>query len=145
MALIFSDITSLLRHRYPLLLIDGVTVVEPFALCHAYKNLTYNEWFFPSHFSSKPILPGSLIIEVFSQAVSIPILFNNDVLKGIEIPLLLVAVDKVRFFKSVGPGDRLDIVVDNIQQIMGLISANVSGYVDGAEICKCNITYKNNL
>jgi 3-hydroxyacyl-[acyl-carrier-protein] dehydratase len=145
MSLTFSEITSLLKHRYPLLLIDGVTLVEPFTLCHAFKNLTYNEWFFPSHFPSEPILPGSLIIEAFTQAVAIPILFNNIIFKGIDIPLLLVAVDKVRYYKSVYPGDRLEIIVDNIQEVMGLITSNVSGYVGGVMISNCKITYKKNL
>lgn len=145
MSLTFSELTSLLKHRYPLLLIDGVTVVEPYSLCHAFKNLTYNEWFFPSHFPTEPILPGSLIIEAFTQAVAIPILIDNIMLKGIEIPLLLVAVDKVRYYKSVHPGDRLEIVVDNIQQVMGLITSNVSGFVDGVLVSNCKITYKQNL
>lgn len=145
MPLTFSEITLLLRHRYPLLLIDGVTLVEPFQLCHAFKNLTYNEWFFPSHFPTDPILPGSLIIEAFTQAVAIPLLIDNIIFKEIKIPLLLVAVDKVRFYKSVHPGDRLDIVVDNIQQGMGLITSNVAGYVDGLLISNCKITYKQNL
>jgi len=137
-----SQISSILEHEYPMLLIDGVTHIEPLLICHAFKNLTYNEWFFPAHFPNKPIMPGSLQIEAFTQAVALPLLVSKDGNKLSGISTLLAGVDKVRFYKPVFPGDRLDICA-KIQRIaMGIATANVTGSINNEIVSECKITYK---
>ena len=107
-----SQIVSILDHKYPMILIDGVTSIERNKSCSAYKNLTYNEWFFPSHFVNNPIMPGSLQIEAFTQAVALPLIISENMKRDSKINVLLAGVDKVRFYESIYPGDKLDIEVN---------------------------------
>jgi len=131
-----------LRHKYPMLLIDGILFVEPMVSCQAYKNLTYNEWFFPGHFPNHPIMPGTLQIEAYTQAVAVPLLAGTNQNEDVEIPLLLAAIDKVRFYKQVLPGDRLDISVHIERIAMGLATASACGTVNSELVSECSVTYK---
>ena len=137
-----SQIRTVLKREYPMLLIDGVTYIEPRVICHAYKNLTYNEWFFPEHFPNQPIMPGSLQIEAFTQAVALPLLFEKDANDRSNIPILLAGIEKVRFYKSVSPGDRFEICAKIERIAMGIATASAIGRVNDETVSECKITYK---
>lgn len=137
-----SQISKILKREYPMLLLDGVTHIEPRVICRAYKNLTYNEWFFPAHFPDKPILPGSLQIEIFTQAVALPLLFTENSGISPDIPILLAGVDKVRLYRPVVPGDRFEIFANIDRIAMGIATATASGYVNNEIVSECKITYK---
>lgn len=141
-ALDISRIATLLKREYPLLLIDGVTSIKPDLMCNAYKNLTYNEWFFPSHFPECPIMPGSLQIEAFTQAVALPLLIGRDSNNVGVVPILLAGVDKVRYYHSVFPGDRLDIYVQIERVAMGIATSSVNAKVGQKVVTECKIIYK---
>ena len=137
-----SQILSVLDHEYPMLLIDRVTNIKPNLLCEAYKNITYNEWFFPAHFPKNPIVPGSLQIEAFTQAVALPLMVSKDLKNNFNTKVLLAGVDKVRFYKPLKPGDRFDISVKIDRIAMGIANASVKGSVDSEIVSECKITYK---
>ena len=137
-----SQISAILNRKYPMLLIDGVTQIEAQVMCRAYKNLTYNEWFFPSHFPNRPVMPGTLQLEAFTQAVALPLLVEKDISSLPEIPIILAGIDKVRFFKSVLPGDRFDITVKIERIAMGIANAKATGSVNNEIVSECRITYK---
>tara|TARA_B100001059_G_C17747571_1_gene535241 strand:- start:15 stop:455 length:441 start_codon:yes stop_codon:yes gene_type:complete len=137
-----SQIVSILDHKYPMVLIDSVTSIKRNKFCNAFKNLTYNEWFFPSHFKNNPIMPGSLQIEAFTQAVALPLMISENMQRDSKISVLLAGVDKVRFYESICPGDKLNIEV-NIERIaMGIATSKVKGKVGGKLVSECMITYK---
>lgn len=138
----FPQIKSILDHKYPYLLIDGVTEIEFEKKCCAYKNLTYNEWFFPAHFPNKPLLPGSIQIEIFTQVVALPLLINKDLSKNSKNSVLLAGINKVRFYKSVIPGDRLEICASIDRYAMGIANASVNAIVNSETVSECKITYK---
>jgi len=125
-----------------MLLIDRVTNIKPNLLCEAYKNITYNEWFFPAHFPKNPIVPGSLQIEAFTQAVALPLMVSEDLKNNFNTKVLLAGVDKVRFYKPLKPGDRFDIFVKIDRIAMGIANASVKGSVDSEIVSECKITYK---
>ena len=137
-----SEIASLLGRSYPLLLLDGVTSIEPGLGCQAFKNLTYNEWFFPSHFPKNPVMPGALQIEAFTQAVALPLLFGKTPHSDGGIPILLAGVEKARFFEPVVPGQKLEILVEIKRIAMGVASALAIGTVADRRVSECQITYK---
>jgi 3-hydroxyacyl-[acyl-carrier-protein] dehydratase len=134
------EIKLLLKIDYPLLLLDGVTECESDKFCRAYKNLTYNEWFFPQHFKSLPIFPGSLQIEALTQAFALPLLVTRHT--SDPLPILLASVDKARFYKTVVPGDRFEIecVIERIA--MGLASGTAVALTEGEKACECRIASK---
>lgn len=137
-----SQISRVLKREYPILLLDGVTEIKSGIMCRAFKNLSYNEWFFPSHFPNNPIMPGTLQLEAFTQAVALPLLISEDIDSLPDIPILLAGIDKVRYYRSVFPGDRLEICVQINRIVMGIATADVSGSVNNEMVSECNVTYK---
>lgn len=137
-----SQIANILKRNYPMLLLDGVTHLEPQVRCHAFKNLSYNEWFFPAHFPDRPIMPGALQLEAFTQAVALPLLATDNVNNASEFPLLLAGVDKLRYYRSVFPGDRFEICAKIERIAMGIATASATGSVNNEIVSECKITYK---
>ena len=137
-----AKISKILNRDYPLLLLDGVTNVKSKKSCKAFKNLTYNEWFFPKHFPERPLMPGSLQIEAFTQAIALPLLLETFEQNSSPVPILLAGVDKVRFNDAVIPGQRFDILANIDRIAMGVASATAIGSVKGKTVSECKITYK---
>jgi 3-hydroxyacyl-[acyl-carrier-protein] dehydratase len=100
------QIQELLAHRFPFLLVDKVTELEPGKRAVGIKCVTINEWFFQGHFPEVPILPGVLILECMAQVGGIAILSapENKNMAG-----YLVGIDNARFRQPVIPGDQLVI------------------------------------
>ena len=137
-----SQISAILKREYPMLLLDGVTYIEPRVICRAYKNLSYNEWFFPEHFPNRPIMPGTLQVEAFTQAVALPLLVTENANNLSAIPILLAGIDKIRFYKSVFPGCRFEICAQIERIAMGIATASATGSVNNEIVSECKITYK---
>lgn len=104
-----NKIREILPHRYPFLLIDRVTYLEPGLKAKGYKNITTNEPFFQGHFPGNPIMPGVLIVEALAQLGCVAMLIKDEYKDMIG---LFAGIDGVRFKKQVVPGDRLDLYVE---------------------------------
>lgn len=104
------EIMEWLPHRYPFLLIDGVTSCDPGDSIRAFKNVTVNEPFFQGHFPGRPVMPGVLIIEAMAQAGGI-LSYMTTREQNPDVIYYLAAVDEARFRRPVFPGDRLVIEV----------------------------------
>lgn len=112
----YQDITKLLPHRYPFLMIDRVIEIETEKRIVALKNVTANEPFFQGHFPGMPIMPGVLIVEAMAQAGGI--LARLSLSKGNDVsnePVFFMTIDKVKFRKPVVPGDQLRLEVEAIR------------------------------
>ena len=109
--LYYEEIVRLLPHRYPFLLVDRITELEPGKRVVGLKNVTANEPFFQGHFPGAPIMPGVLIVEAMAQVGGV--LFRLTVPGGAEREnvdaVFFVSIDKVKFRKPVVPGDQLII------------------------------------
>lgn len=105
----YEDIIKILPHRYPFLLVDRITELEPAKRVVGLKNVTANEAFFQGHFPDNPIMPGVLIIEAMAQVggvlarLSIPGAMEEDNVDTI----FFMSIDKVKFRKPVVPGDQI--------------------------------------
>ncbi|MGA1869987.1 MAG: 3-hydroxyacyl-ACP dehydratase FabZ [bacterium] len=111
------DITEILKflpHRYPFLLVDRVIEIVAYERIVAIKNVTYNEHFFMGHFPAEPIMPGVLILEALAQTGGILYLNSLETFNCEKI--YLMALDKVKFRKIVGPGDQLRMELSVIQK-----------------------------
>lgn len=107
-----QDIKGIIPHRYPFLLIDKVSYIEPGKKVVAYKNVTSNEYFFQGHFPEMPVMPGVLIIEALAQAGAVAIL-SQEQFKG-KIAFF-GAINKAKFRRNVVPGDTLKLEVEIIK------------------------------
>jgi len=109
-----TEICAQLPHRYPFLLVDRILEIDLGKRIVGIKNVTINEPFFQGHFPGNPIMPGVLIIESMAQVAAV-LAFKSA--KGSEGKLFLfVGIDRAKFRKPVGPGDRLRIEVSVLRE-----------------------------
>jgi 3-hydroxymyristoyl/3-hydroxydecanoyl-(acyl carrier protein) dehydratase len=146
MTMTAAQIAQILRIQPPMLMLDGVTAIEPQKMCKAYKKVTAEEFWVKAHYPDEPIMPGMLQIEALIQAVAIPILYKpssiNQPTQDARCPILLVSVDKCRFYQPVTPGDWLDISVNIDRFILDIAQAPAQGMVNGKLVCEARISYK---
>jgi 3-hydroxyacyl-[acyl-carrier-protein] dehydratase len=99
-------IKEVLPHRYPFLLVDRITELEPGVRAVGIKNVTANEEFFQGHFPRRMIMPGVLLIEVMVQVGGVMIQTQPEHRQKLA---LLGSVDNAKFRRPVTPGDTITI------------------------------------
>lgn len=108
------EISEILPHRYPMLLVDRVLEIEGEERIVGVKNVTINEPFFNGHFPGAPVMPGVLIIEAMAQCGAI--LFLKNIPDRDKKLFYFGGIDKARFRKPVVPGDQLIMEVTVLQR-----------------------------
>lgn len=102
------EIQRQIPHRYPFLLVDRISAVEPGQSITAHKSVSALDPYLQGHFPENPVMPGVLMVEAMAQASAI----LGKVTKGEDCQTcLLTEVSESRFRRIVRPGDRLDIHV----------------------------------
>lgn len=107
-----EDIKSLIPQRYPFLMIDRVVEIKNGEYIKAYKNISINEEYFKGHFPDSAIFPGVLITEAMAQAACV--LAKNSI-EGFIPTQFYITNMKIRFLKTVIPGDRLYITAKAVK------------------------------
>ncbi|MBA4602984.1 3-hydroxyacyl-ACP dehydratase FabZ [Thermoactinomyces mirandus] len=104
-----KQIQEIIPHRYPFLLVDRITKLEPAKRAAGLKNVTINEPFFQGHFPDYPVMPGVLIVEALAQVGAVAIL---SVEENRGKMAFFAGLEKVRFRNQVKPGDVLTLEVE---------------------------------
>jgi 3-hydroxyacyl-[acyl-carrier-protein] dehydratase len=127
----FEQVRSLLKQRFPLLMIDNVVAIEPEKRIRAIKNVTGNELQFLGHFPDHAVMPGTFIVEAIGQAASI--LFSKMTGAGLKPGefLVLGTINSMRFLVPVVPGDRMEIDVKVLKFVNDIALVEGSVTVDG--------------
>ena len=108
-----EEIKKIIPQREPFLMIDEIEEYIPGESATAYKNVETSEWYFKGHFPENPIMPGVLIVESLAQTGAVAILSLEEN-KGKNA--LFGGIDKMKFKKTVVPGDRLKLEVKIIKK-----------------------------
>ncbi len=137
--LTYADISSVLPHRYPFLLVDRVTAIEPGKSVQAYKNVTANEPFFQGHFPGLPVMPGVLQLEAIAQTSAF-LMHGTAGFDPSKQVAFLMSMDEVKFRRLVVPGDKLDLSVELVQGRRGILKVQGKSSVDGERACEALIT-----
>ena len=122
-------------NRYPYLMIDFVTCVEPGKFAHGYKNLSNNEWFFPKHFPGHPNFPGALQLEALAQMLTVAI----TTLEGNKGKITYVISHKINLKREVFPGEKFDIKTEVVSWKRGICKGNGQGYVGEQLACEAEM------
>jgi len=128
------DIQKILPHRYPFLLVDRVTELNPKESIVAYKNVSISEPVFEGHFPGHPIYPGVMILEGMAQAGGILAFKSMDGVSEEEIQnkvVYFMSIDKAKFRAPVKPGDRLEYKISVIKNKGAIWLLKGEAYVDG--------------
>lgn len=131
------QITKILPHRYPFLMVDRVTKTEG-NLITAVKNVSINEPYFQGHFPGHPIMPGVLQLEAIAQAAGILMLKRAENLGQIAY---FMAAEDVKWRKPVVPGDVLVIEVEMTKMRGKIGKAKGICKVRGEVVSEANVTF----
>lgn len=134
-----ADILQALPHRYPMLMIDRIVEIDGDETAVGIKNVTFNEPIFQGHFPENPIFPGVLIIEGMAQTAG-AIVILHDSTSGKKNIVLMLGVDKAKFRKPAGPGDKIEYHIAKIQRRRNVGRYKAKAIVDGTVIAEAEIT-----
>jgi len=133
-----QDIMKLLPHRYPFLLVDRITELEPWKRIVGIKNVTINEQFFQGHFPGNPVMPGVLIIEAMAQVGGvlsrISVSENSDTVEAPSV--YFMSIDKVKFRRPVVPGDQLKFELTPLRTGSRVWKMEGKAFVDGSLVAE---------
>lgn len=131
------DITDLIPHRYPFLLVDRILDIDLDAKrIRGLKNVSRNEPFFEGHFPESPILPGVLIVEALAQTSGILAMrLRNLWVRDTGPAFVLAGMDKARFKKPVTPGDSLVLESSSVSERKELMKFACEARVGDAVVC----------
>ena len=132
-----QQILGLLPHRYPFLLVDRIEKIQGDRACVGIKNVTFNEPFFQGHFPGRPVMPGVLLIEGMAQTAGA----ICALAKGDDRPhgVFFLTIDKAKFRKPVGPGDRVEFHMTKISQRKTMWWFRGEAKVDGKLVCEAEV------
>jgi 3-hydroxyacyl-[acyl-carrier-protein] dehydratase len=130
-----DQVREVLPHRWPMLLLDRVTKVEPGVKGTATKNVAGTELWFQGHFPGAAVLPGIVIIESLAQLAGVVF-----ALAGASEISYLAGVRSMRFRRPVVPGDQLTLSAERTGGGAGFAEYRVSARVDGQVAAEGNLT-----
>ena len=129
-----------LPHRFPMLLVDRVELLEVDRRIVATKAVTINEPFFAGHFPGRPIMPGVLILEAMAQAAGVMVFSGQGTTQQSERSVYYyVGIDNARFKKPVVPGDQLEVEVIFERALRGIGRFGCVARVAGQTVAEATI------
>lgn len=130
-----DEIRSLLPHRWPMLLVDRLDVLEPGVRAVAVKNVSGSEPWFQGHFPDRSVLPGIIVVEALAQLAGI-VAGAEERPPDVPVPdspvvSYLTVLRSVRFRRPIVPGDQIVLTAQRIAGTRTLGEYRVHAAVDG--------------
>ena len=109
------QISSLLPHREPMLLIDELHDIKKLSSATAIVYVKKDSFFVQGHFPDNPVMPGVLIVEAFGQAAAALTAHGINKKEYENKLVFLMSVEKARFRKPVVPDCILELKIEAIR------------------------------
>ena len=110
-----KQITDLLPHREPMLLIDELYDIKKLFSATAVVNVKKDSFFVNGHFPENPVMPGVLIVESFGQAAAALTAHGLDKKTYENKLVFLMGIEKARFRNPVIPDCKLLLKIEAIR------------------------------
>ncbi|MFG0328275.1 MAG: UDP-3-O-acyl-N-acetylglucosamine deacetylase [Phycisphaerales bacterium] len=133
-----QQILRLMRHRYPMLLVDRVVEIEGDRRAIGIKNVSINEPFFQGHYPGTPIMPGVLVVEAMAQLSG---LLLSRVLQHTGKIAILLSLDRVKLRRPVVPGDQLVMEAESIRAQARTANVKCRAFVDDQLVAEAQIRF----
>lgn len=134
-----AEIQRIIPHRYPILMIDRVKLIgNGDKKATGYKCVSGNEPFFQGHFPGQPIMPGVLIVEAMAQTSCVMFLSRPTLRNCLAY---FMGIDKVKFRKTVIPGDMLELKVEVIRDSGRKGKVRGEAFVEGKLVAEAEFMF----
>ena len=142
------EISKLLPHKEPMLLIDELIDINKLHSATAIMHVKKNAFYVDGHFPENPVMPGVLIVEAFGQAAAALTAHGIDK-KDYENKLVfLMSVEKARFRNPVIPDCKLELKIEAIRSHGRVWKYKGEAFVEGKRMAdaqwSATIVDKNN-
>ena len=126
-----EEITELLPHRDPMLLIDSLINIKKLSSATAIVNVKKDSFFVQGHFPDNPVMPGVLIVEAFGQAAAALTAHGLDKETYDNKLVFLMGIEKARFRNPVIPNCKLELKIQAIRTHGRVWKYKGEAFVDG--------------
>ena len=110
-----EEISKLLPHKEPMLLIEELIDIKKLHSATAIMHVKKNAFYVDGHFPGNPVMPGVLIVEAFGQAAAALTAHGIDKKEYENKLVFLMSVDKARFRNPVIPDCKLELKIEAIR------------------------------
>jgi len=142
------EISKLLPHKEPMLLIDELIDINKLHSATAIMHVKKNAFYVDGHFPGNPVMPGVLIVEAFGQAAAALTAHGIDKKEYENKLVFLMSVEKARFRNPVIPDCKLELKIEAIRSHGRVWKYKGEAFVDGKRMAdaqwSATIVDKNN-
>lgn len=123
-------------------LVDKITAIEPGKSVTGVKCITFTDEILHDHFPDHPIMPGALITEGMAQLAGFlaETTFNREGSPELR-RAVLAQIEKMKFYKTSSPGDRLTFTATIDSVLDDAIQMSVEATADGELRVKGRLTF----
>ena len=129
-----KQITNLLPHREPMLLIHELQDIEKLSSATAIVYVKKDSFFVQGHFPDNPVMPGVLIVEAFGQAAAALTAHGLDKETYDNKLVFLMGIEKARFRNPVIPDCKLELKIKAIRTHGRVWKYKGEAFVDGKKM-----------
>jgi len=133
-----AAIERILPHRYPFLLVDRITELEPDKRIVGIKNVSLNERYLSHQPGEAPTMPPTILTEAIAQVGAILILSKPE--NREKLPFFM-GIERVRYYGPVCPGDVVEIEA-RVKRLRGRVG-QLTGFarVNGRVVVSGTMTF----
>lgn len=134
----YQAIERILPHRYPFLLVDRITEIDPDKRIVGIKNVTYDEHILFRRPGERPVLPPTILTEAVAQVGAILILSKPENRNRL---IFFMGIERVRYRRPVYAGDvvLIEANVIRLRSRMGMLKG--AGRVNGKVVLDGTMTF----